>query len=232
MILDKELEVIAESIKNGISNTFPNGKAKLGFKYTSDDNKYVSNIATEVELEVDKLNQESLTQLTDKSYLDELALRIDTALTEYKDIRGNRTDNQNFDKEAFIGRGFRCVGNDFPDRLFVWETYDNENKCGSNDNINGTVYRFRLRFNEDDDNPSPCYITEFTDTDFGTILGLAGNSFYPVTENIQQNEMNGKISTIVKDLNGRSQVNIKNIYVSPIIHRFNIVGDVYVKPLY
>ena len=66
--------------------------------------------------------------------------------------------------------------------------------------INGSVYEFRLRFSDDDSTPSPCYITEFDDDTFTSILGLAGAEVYPVSENNQTNAMNGKISSIVNDL--------------------------------
>jgi len=98
-------------------------------------------------------------------------------------------------------------------------------------------FRFRLRFSEVADDKiaysqSKCYITEFDNSLFLQILKLSTATVFPVTVSNEGYEMNGKISSVLTEISKRSQVSIKNIYVSPIIHRFNLVGTVYVKSLY
>ena len=222
------LNEIADNVKQTLSAQYPNGKANLNFKYASDDHKFSSNLTATGTVELSGLND--ITS-SGKDYMNDLAALINTALLDFKDLRGNKTDNQNFNKDAFIARGFNQPPSP---NLFVWDTLDNDNNY-TGEQLSGYSYRFRMRFNEGfEGTASPCYITEFVDDALSQLLGFTGENakVYWVAEDQEGREENGKITSVVRDLNSRSQVNIKNIYVSPIIHRFNLVGDVYVKPLY
>lgn len=221
---------ISSNIIETLDSNYPNGKAKLNFKYTSDDHNFTSNIETTGYVELSGLND--ISEPPGKDYLEALATKINSALLDFKDLRGNKTDNQNFNKNAFIARGFG--GKPHKSGLFIWDTLDDEyNYTGVE--LTKYVYKFRMRFNDGfEGTASPCYITSFVDDAFTQLLKFMDDNsdVYWVSDDREGREMNGKISTVVRDLNSRSQVNIKNIYVSPIIHRFNLVGDVYVKSLY
>jgi len=211
-VINTSIDDYARTIKNSLQNL---SSIRLNFKYTSDKHQFTSNIISDGYVEIKGFNNITA---SGEDYLKALADKINTALVEFKDYRGNKVDNENFDKVAFIGRGFGS----YSSALFFWDTITENN--------NGT---FRLRFSDSDEKGiSPCYITEFNNDDITKLLNLNGSKSLLVVEDVQVNELNGKIANVVRDLNNRSQVNIKNIYVSPIIHRFNLVGDVYVKPLY
>lgn len=219
---------VADSIKQSIQTNFPNGKATINFTYTSDDKENVSNILAHGSVNIENLNSVSLTQLNGNTYLSSIANIVNTALLGFKDHRGNKTDNANFDKQAFIGRW--DVGSS-DNALIKWDAFEDESS-------NAYTYSYRLRFNESERNngedPTPCYIVEFDDSEasFLGVLGLGGKESFDVSFTNQENEMNGKIDQVVSELTKRSQVNVKNIYLSPIIQRFNIEGDIFVKPLY
>jgi len=238
-----QLQAISEHLRSNIFTSYPTGQAKLTFKYTSDDHANTSNIESYGSVVVKGLDTLYKSEVSGRNYLEKLAGLINTAMVEFKDVRGNRTDNKNYNREAFIGRWAN-------QEVVVWDTVDDNNK-GYDDNsiddteqlTNGSVYKFRFRFNEsaeeNEQGVSPCYITSFPSDDdsnnataFGSLLGLNGFGVFNVSENSQTNQMNGKITQVVNDLSSRSQTNIENIYVSPIIHRFNLVGDIFVKSLY
>ena len=238
------IDDVATRVQQQLKDNYPNKKPKLYFDYTSDNHDMVSNInmSDYVEVDINSLyeNDGSYTN-SGRQFMNQVAILIDKALRGYKDKRGNRTDNSNFDVAAFIGRGCSDC-NDTPcpdvDTLVSWENSDTLTCTSTDDNISGAVYEFRLRFNESYENnnkdSSPCYITRFPGTlnSFAGILGLNGAEVYETTVNRQNNEMNGKITTVVNDLSSRSQTNVKNIYVSPIIHQMDLVGEVYIKSLY
>lgn len=91
--------------------------------------------------------------------------------------------------------------------------WDNENQ------------RFVFTFGVD----SPCYITSA----FGPLAeDLNLSQTIETVAHLESEEMSGKITEVVGNLDTRAQMNIKNIYVSPIIHNFNLEGTVYVKALY
>ena len=75
-----------------------------------------------------------------------------------------------------------------------------------------------------------CYITELTGLASST-MGLSGieaiNAY--VTEEVKLSE---NIITVLNKLNNRSQVTVKNIYVSPIIKTFELKGTVIIQALY
>lgn len=76
---------------------------------------------------------------------------------------------------------------------------------------------------------SPCFAYEFSG-DFATTIGFTGVNYYSVAVT-ETSEISGKIISVVNELQRRSQVNVKNIYISPIIQNFNLTGKVIVSPL-
>lgn len=65
--------------------------------------------------------------------------------------------------------------------------------------------------------------------DAASDLGLSSAASFEVTTD---RELSKKIITVVDDLDKRSQVTIRNIYISPIIQTIKLTGNVYIKDLY
>ncbi len=225
---EQRIIAIASNFESAILANYTNGDIPITFTYTSGDKSNVSNITATGTVNVNGADLKKLSTLnyTGKLYMDKVADLVNTALLEFKDVRGNKTDNSNFNKEAFYGR----YGSSTPLALLYWDSVD----AGSN----GYSYKYVMRFNESlinsNESVSPCYITSI-DSSEASLMGamnLAGETPIQVTTNSKKDEMNGNISTVVSDLTKRSQVNVKNIYVSPIIHRFILSGDIYIKSLY
>lgn len=85
--------------------------------------------------------------------------------------------------------------------------------------------RFTFTFGVD----SQCYIASA----FGVMAeDLNLSQSMETIANLESEEMSGKITDVIGKLDTRAQMNIKNIYVSPIIHNFNLEGNVYVKALH
>jgi hypothetical protein len=76
----------------------------------------------------------------------------------------------------------------------------------------------------------PCYLYTFTG-DFANAIGLSGIS---ASQNLQTaTDYIAENIVAVRDLiQERAQITTKSVYLSPIIHTFNLSGSVYVSPLY
>ncbi|MFW6377726.1 MAG: hypothetical protein ACOCZ5_03670, partial [bacterium] len=134
---------------------------------------------------------------------DEIASEIQTALRSFNDKRGTALINSNYDQLAF------------------------ENITCEWDSVNS-------RFVISGDTNDACFIKQIdvvNSPELASYIGLA--AIYSTKVNITNNNniMSNKISTMIDKLNNRSQVTIKNVYVSPIIHEFNINGTIYIKKL-
>jgi len=212
----KTVDQIAENIKANITTYFPTGTSDISFFYKSDIYENVAYIEAKGKVTITGLTDPLFVSYTGNTYLTELAKKINDSLLAFIDARGNTTENQNYGQPAFYGR--------FPNNaLFIWDSTQTD------------LYLFRTRFNETllvNPNISPCHIVSFNADTLLNIIGMANAQNYLVTETVYNKEVNGKITSVVDELAKRSQVNVKNIYVSPIIHRFNLVGTVYVKDLY
>ena len=234
----RTLNDIAVNIQNQLKTNFPSGTATFGLQYASDIHECASNIKAPGLVTISGLLETSLTSQTGELYLNKLASKINDALQAFIDYRGNKIDNENFGDVAFIDRNDKVTLK----KIIVWNNIGNlinPDDTANNDanGTNGTSFRFRLRFSEVANDKevypkSKCYITEFDNSLFLQILKLSTAAVFPVTVSDTGYEMNGKISSVLTEVSKRSQVSIKNIYVSPIIHRFNLVGTVYVKSLY
>jgi len=128
--------------------------------------------------------------------------KINTEVEAFLDKRANVFDNQNYNQPAFTN--------------------------GSGDVVNwitsGSNYEFEF------ETDSPCYIYEF----YGSLAEdlAVVNKLIESIAVIEDGEISGKIIEVIDELNTRAQLNVKNIYTSPLIHNFNLEGTVYVKPLY
>lgn len=131
-----------------------------------------------------------------------IATLLDIQIRSFLDVRANSSDNENYQQSAFDN-------ND--DAMITWD---------------GTNERYDVVFGTN----SPCYTTTFFG-DLATELGLANRDTFDVAVT-DKGEISGRIVEVVDNLNTRAQMNIKNIYISPIIHNFNLDGTVYVKALY
>tara|TARA_Y100000310_G_C20704363_1_gene833717 strand:+ start:2144 stop:4948 length:2805 start_codon:yes stop_codon:yes gene_type:complete len=112
--------------------------------------------------------------------------------------------------------------------IFDNANYDSPAFVNSSDDIvvwNPNDGRFEFNFGSD----TPTYI-DSTAGGFASDIGITNS---PETVAVlEQEEMSGEIVQVVDDLNTRAQLNVSNVYISPIIHNFNLEGTVYVKPLY
>lgn len=105
-----------------------------------------------------------------------------------------------------------------------------------NSNYNGTAFpnigvsynTANKRFTVQHILNSPCHIAQFSGTEASDI-GLSDLNFELVTTDQQ---LSSKITDVIDKLNSRSQVTIRNVYISPVIIQLNLVGTVYVKNLY
>jgi len=244
--ISNQMTTIASNIKSLLNTHYRNGGATFSFTYKSNYHECSANIVTTATATIPDGSFDSINS-DGEEYLKSLATLINTALYEVKDYRGNRIENANFGKTAFYGR---CGIEDAtlnPAPIVEWFAFNNNDtdinsNPYSNDNDNNgdnvMYYGFRLKFNElkSIETPqSPCYIESFETVNvnsFLSIIGLSGEKSDTIVETKFQTDNNGKITQVVDELQKRSQVNVKNIYVSPIIHRFNLVGDIYIKPLY
>jgi len=136
--------------------------------------------------------------------MDSLASLFQAALRNVDDERGtNMVQNANFNSQAFPN-------------LTV--------------SFNSTTRKFTV----DHGANSPAYIYSLngdssTTDDPTSDMGLTSASTFLVTTD---RELSNKIVTVVDDLDKRSQVTIRNIYVSPIIQTMKLIGKVYLKDLY
>lgn len=84
----------------------------------------------------------------------------------------------------------------------------------------------------------PCYIQNFSsetisDVSLVSDLGFGSSRASKInTGETTEIELSNKITDITDKLDKRGQVTTRHIYVSPIIHTFDIVGQVNIKPLY
>lgn len=200
-------EQIAQAIKDKLATQYPTGSATATFTYTSDKTENVSNIWETGKIDI---SFNDIMNLSGEGFMTAMATKINTLLLAVTDARGNVIDNANYTKPAFTPQNLN---------LFTWD-FSGES--------NSVSYRFNFGISGE----SPCYITVLGNESFWEILNLLGKEVYPVSYAEDVSENNGKIMYMVDELTKRSQISVKNIYVSPIIHRFNIIGKVYVKSMY
>lgn len=136
---------------------------------------------------------------------DDIATKIQESLSNIIDERGSgSTTNDNYGNNAFSN--ITCIYLSDEDRFLISTT-----------------------------SADVCYIVNIEDVDstnsLVSDLGFINNVSVKIN-NGNEIEISNAITTVVEDLDNRGQVTIKHIYVSPIIHTFDIVGEVYVDSLY
>jgi hypothetical protein len=142
------------------------------------------------------------TGLGPNATMDDIADKVNDALAGFMDVRANTFDNANYNMAAF-SNGL--------DPLVTW---------------NSTDETFEIRFEPNSPNTIALMFGNLS-SDLGFL------STTPKTlSTVDTREISGEINQVVQDLDTRAQMNIKNIYVSPIIHNFNLEGTVYIKSLY
>lgn len=76
------------------------------------------------------------------------------------------------------------------------------------------------------------YITKFINNTFSDIVGLTDSTMMEKYKNYTCSELNFNIADVVQKLDTKSQLNVKNVYVSPILHVFDMIGTIYIKSFY
>lgn len=136
--------------------------------------------------------------------MDEMASRIQSELRNLVDNRGtNDVQNANF-------------GQKVDDSVTV--------------SFNSNTNKFTIAHSLD----TPAYIYSIEglsgqSDDAAADIGISSAAAFKVTTD---RELSSKIINVVDDLDTRSQVTIRNIYISPIIQTIDLVGNVYIKDLY
>ena len=141
--------------------------------------------------------------LSTSTTMDEIASALNDELVTVIDERANSFDNLNYLNVAFTS----VTDED----LIVWNKDESQ---------------FEVSFGTDTKTNINSFSGELSDS-----IGLTGKTLFSVGVT-QREDISGKIIEVVDNLNSRGQMNINSIYISPIIHNFNITGTVYVKPLY
>lgn len=143
----------------------------------------------------------SAVSLSTVTSFDDIAARIKTALIDTIDLRGTSATNANWNKKAFV------------DLDVSWDSDNN---------------RFIIYGGKND----PCCLnyTNTYNTDLTYLLGLDKNS---VKVNYTSNDsvISDNLYSLITKINKKSQLTVRNVYVSPIIQKFNLTGNIYVKQL-
>jgi hypothetical protein len=183
------------------------GSAPLNFTYSSDLMVNASNISASTYVIV------KFDDVSDSTTLDAIATKIKDAIIAQvsADVRGTPETNANYGMSAFNSS--------------MTASFDYDEDTGT--------FIFNLLIG--DAQTAPCYIAKF---DTQSLLMIALNISSDQTTNVYRTNtitdesISDKIVSVVKNLSERSQITVANIYMSPIIHSFELSGTVYVKPLF
>jgi len=75
-----------------------------------------------------------------------------------------------------------------------------------------------------------CHIVSFPTTVFPQALGINKNSTSVSYTNTDKT-ISTNLSNLIANVNKKSQLTVRNVYISPIIQKFNLTGKIYVKQL-
>ena len=75
-----------------------------------------------------------------------------------------------------------------------------------------------------------CHIVSFPTTVFPHALGISKNSTSVSYTNTDKT-ISTNLSNLITNVNKKSQLTVRNVYISPIIQKFNLTGKIYVKAL-
>lgn len=105
-------------------------------------------------------------------------------------------------------------------------------------NYDSTNNRFKVNFIDDTQTYKIKYMydtlgnsTDYFTTTNANVLGLLSGSNVDATFPLTDFAYSNNISTVLDYLSDKSQMTIKNVYISPVIQDFNITGIVYIKSL-
>lgn len=198
--------------------TVENAQGILSFDYASDQYKYASDLQLQHSVNVD---------LTTVKTIEDVQNAIKKSLLSVIDYRGDDkgVQNNNYGLSAFSDKS-----------LSVVIRFDEVRSVGALDIVFNMVTTTGTQYaGIPNSEASPCYIYAFdTDTMLLTTLGLSTDTqpIYKRYRSTIQMPENGKIQAVVQNLANRSQITTQNIYMSPLIHSFELVGTVYVKSLF
>lgn len=211
-----------------IKGIYGDNDAYLEIEYGSDYPENASNIvgfkyntsAYDNSLKV-KLSEITLDASDDDATgMEAIAVKINDAFVDAKDFRSNASDNANYGESAFVGRFFDSNTSN-PPKIVRW---------------NNDKRRFELSFNEKDQpawsaDKSECYPLKIIKGGFADIIGLGDEQVLGVSEG-ELGTISSKIVKLIDELETRSQISTKHIYISPIIHRFKLAGNISMRSLF
>ena len=186
--------------------SYDNNANIITVTYTSDGTANAPTITATTDVTVTpNITSLKTTNSSDNDFLSALADAITTQIRTILDERGKPSNNGNHDKLAFSD-----------DLTMTFNTGESQ---------------FQLRQGEDD----VCKIVALSGT-LATTMGYqlsGGGTVDGAYVRFSTNrELAENILTVLNLLAERSQVTVNNIYVSPIIHNFELVGTVYINSLY
>lgn len=198
--------VYIEQFKNNVAMENTN----IVFNYTADDYMYGSDIITSGQVSADFRSVNSIT---------EVATKLQTALRSVIDMRGDDLGIRNANRGSVA---------------FPYVTCD----AWWGDVINPNSFNMKISFPMNHTNvDNYCYIKEFVNSASALLnhIGITSANYSNTVEKIRrvvEEPISDKIVSVVNNLSTRSQITIQNIYIAPLIHSYQLVGNVYVKPLY
>lgn len=179
------------------------GSNTISVVYTSNDTDKIPTASASTDITIDVSNLKSSYAGQNTNFLNALATEVTNALTALNDERGTNSNNTNYGDPAFGG---------------VSMTYNSSN---------GT---FELRHDKND----PCQIVALSGS-LADDMGFKNEGDYQAGSWVvfsTTRELAQNILTVLNLLDERAQVTVNNIYVSPIIHNFELQGNVYLNALY
>jgi len=117
-------------------------------------------------------------------------------------------------------------------------TYGSDAFAGLTVEYTGTFTTPTGKYDVNGSTTDNCYITKFYDSDTGEIINnmkllysrpdIVKKFLYKTVEG----DLSKGIVDLVNDLDTRSQVTIRNVYITPVVQSFDIIGKVYLNQLY
>jgi uncharacterized phage protein gp47/JayE len=185
-----------------LKGLYDSGATTILVEFTSDDLDKVPSISGTTDITIDISTLKS-TASSDLDFLNNLAIAVTNQLKSVSDNRGKPSNNSNLNSDAF------------PDVEMIFNSSSNQ---------------FELRHSKED----PCKIVTLSAT-LADTMGFSNEGVYVTGAYVVYSttrELSQNILTVLNLLNERCQVTVNNIYVSPIIHNFELTGNVYLNALF
>ena len=192
-------------LKQGVSAT-----QKLIIEYGSDKDENVNNITHTISKEI---------TLTDINSFGNLQSTLETILGEIKDERSVSTENKNFGKDAFVEAVVECKLREDDTKLEqIVITLDKNSPC--------YIKSIKKTANIDGDE------IDEEETEFFNRIGLTDGTREIISKPRDDKVISNKIIQVVRELDLRSQMVVRNIYMSPTMHTFNLEGNIYINSMF